>query len=166
MSKNPVFTPAGMIATVFGLGKIVKVAPGTAGSFVGAVAAIFLPLPARLAVIVALSAIGVWAAGAYEKMSGRTDPGEVIIDEVAGQLLATVGHIAGAGFHDETARYFIACFILFRFFDILKPWPVKASENWLPAGWGVMVDDVVGGVMAMICLCLLKATGVFAFSWL
>ena len=162
MSKNPVFTPAGMIATVFGLGKIVKVAPGTAGSFVGAVAAIFLPLPARLAVIVALSAIGVWAAGAYEKMSGRTDPGEVIIDEVAGQLLATVGHIAGAGFHDETARYFIACFILFRFFDILKPWPVSACEK-APSGLGIMLDDLVGGFLAGLLLLILRK--VFVEGW-
>ena len=162
MSKNLVFTPAGMIATVFGLGKIVKVAPGTAGSFVGAVAAIFLPLPARLAVIVALSAIGVWAAGAYEKMSGRTDPGEVIIDEVAGQLLATVGHIAGAGFHDETARYFIACFILFRFFDILKPWPVSACEK-APGGLGIMLDDLVGGFLAGLLLLILRK--VFIEGW-
>ena len=162
MSKNPVFTPAGMIATVFGLGKIVKVAPGTAGSFVGAVAAIFLPLPARLAVIVALLAIGVWAAGAYEKMSGRTDPGEVIIDEVAGQLLATVGHIAGAGFHDETARYFIACFILFRFFDILKPWPVSACEK-APGGLGIMLDDLVGGFLAGLLLLILRK--VFIEGW-
>ena len=162
MSKNPVFTPAGMIATVFGLGKIVKVAPGTAGSFVGAVAAIFLPLPARLAVIVALSAIGVWAAGAYEKMSGRTDPGEVIIDEVAGQLLATVGHIAGAGFHDETARYSIACFILFRFFDIPKPWPVSACEN-APGGLGIMLDDLVGGFLAGLLLLILRK--VFIEGW-
>ena len=162
MTKNPVFTPAGMIATVFGLGKIVKVAPGTAGSFVGAVAAIFLPLPARLAVIVALAAIGVWAAGAYEKMSGRTDPGEVIIDEVAGQLLATVGHIAGAGFHDETARYFIACFILFRFFDILKPWPVSACEK-APGGLGIMLDDLVGGFLAGLLLLILRK--VFIEGW-
>ena len=162
MTKNPVFTPAGMIATVFGLGKIVKVAPGTAGSFVGAVAAIFLPLPARLAVIVALSAIGVWAAGAYEKMSGRTDPGEVIIDEVAGQLLATVGHIAGAGFHDETARYFIACFILFRFFDILKPWPISACEK-APGGLGIMLDDIVGGFKAGLLLFALRK--IFVEGW-
>ena len=154
MSKNPVFTPAGMIATVFGLGKIVKVAPGTAGSFVGAVAAIFLPIPARLAVIVALSAIGVWAAGAYEKMTGRTDPGEVIIDEVAGQLLATVGHIAGAGFHDETARYFIACFILFRFFDILKLFPAYRLQA-LHGGFGIVFDDFFADLYAWVAIRLL-----------
>ena len=162
MSKNPVFTPAGMIATVFGLGKAVKVAPGTAGSFVGAVAAIFLPLPARIAAIVVLSAVGVWAAGAYEKMTGRTDPGEVIIDEVAGQLLATVGHIAGAGVHDQTAKYFIACFILFRFFDILKPWPVSACEK-APGGLGIMFDDLVGGFLAGLLLFAIRK--VFIEGW-
>ncbi len=162
MSNNPVFTPAGLIATVLGLGKAVKVAPGTAGSFVAAVAAIFLPLPARLAAIVILTAVGVWASDVYEKMVGRTDPGEVIIDEVVGQLIATLGHIAGAGAHDESARYFIACFILFRFFDILKPWPISACEK-APGGVGIMLDDIVGGVMACGLLFLIRK--VFVEGW-
>ena len=162
MSKNPVFTPAGMIATVFGLGKAVKVAPGTAGSFVAAVAAIFLPFGARLAAIVVLTFVGVWAAGVYEKAVGRTDPGEVIIDEVVGQLIATVGHIAGTGYHDSSARYFIACFILFRFFDILKPWPINACEK-APGGLGIMLDDIVGGFMAGLLLFALRK--IFVEGW-
>ena len=84
---------------------------------------------------------------------------KVVIDELVGAWIAILPFAF-------SWTLMLCAFVLFRFFDILKPWPVKASENWLPAGWGVMVDDVVGGVMAMICLCLLKATGVFAFSWL
>ncbi len=162
MSKNLVLTPAGLIATVFGLGKAVKAAPGTAGSFVAAVAAIFLPFGARVAAIVILTVIGVWAADVYEKQSGRTDPGEVIIDEVVGQLIATLGHIAGTGFHDQSARYFIACFILFRFFDILKPWPINACEK-APGGVGIMLDDIVGGVMAGALLFAVRK--VFVEGW-
>ena len=45
-----------------------------------------------------------------------------------------------------------AAFVLFRIFDIAKPWPVRSSENWLPAGFGVMLDDALAGLWAMICL--------------
>ncbi len=147
MTHNPVLTPAGMISTLFGLGKFVKAAPGTAGSFVAAVTSIFLPTGVRTAVLLALTGIGIWAAGAYERLTGTTDPSEVVIDEVVGQLIATLGHIAGTGAHDSSARYFIACFILFRFFDILKPWPVSACEK-APGGVGIMLDDIVAGILA------------------
>ncbi len=162
MTHNPALTPAGMIATLFGLGRLVKAAPGTAGSFVAAVAAIFLPAGVRAAALIALTAAGVWASGAYERMTGVTDPGEVIIDEVVGQLIATLGHIAGAGAHDQSARYFIACFILFRFFDILKPWPVCACEK-APGGVGVMLDDIAAGILA--CAALFALRKVFVEGW-
>lgn len=163
MINNPVFTSAGLIATVFGLGRAVKVAPGTAGSFVAAVAAVFLPVPARMIAIAVLFAAGVWAAGVYETMIGAADPGEVIVDEVVGQLIATLGHIAGAGYHDATASYFIACFILFRFFDILKPWPVGYCDKNIPGGWGIMLDDVAAGILANLLLWALRK--VFVEGW-
>ena len=50
-------------------------------------------------------------------------------------------------------------FALFRLFDIWKPWPVHASENWLPAGWGIMLDDILAGLMAMCCMLVLRALG-------
>ena len=133
-------------------------APGTCGTFEALVLAPFLFLPlglaGRLFLLAVLFVAGSLAATRAEELLQRKDPGEVVIDELVGAWIAILPFA------------FWLAFVLFRFFDILKPWPVKASENWLPAGWGVMVDDVVGGVMAMICLCLLKATGVFAFSWL
>ena len=153
--KNCVLTPAGLIATVCGLGKAVKKGAGTLGSAVALITAVFLPTNARIAVIIVLSAIGVWAAGSYERASGRTDPGEVIIDEVVGMLIATLWHIAGTGSSDVTVRFAIPCFMLFRFFDILKPWPVNACER-LPGGWGIMLDDIVGGALANVLLLLLR----------
>jgi len=53
-----------------------------------------------------------------------------------------------------------AAFVLFRIFDIAKPWPVNASEHWLPGGFGIMLDDVVAGFLAMLCVCLLTVLGV------
>lgn len=153
--NNPVLTPAGLIATLCGIGKVIKKGSGTAGSAIAVVAAVFLPTNIRIGVIAALIVIGVWASGAYEKVSGTTDPGEVIIDEVVGMLIATLWHIAGTGSSDITARFAIPCFILFRFFDILKPWPVDACER-LTGGWGIMADDIAGGILANVLLILLR----------
>ena len=61
---------------------------------------------------------------------------------------------------------FIAAFALFRFFDIRKPFPIYQSQFWLPAGWGVMIDDVIGGLMTMLCLMAAAFFGVPGFSWL
>ena len=138
-------------------------APGTCGTFEALVFAPFLFLPfglaGRIVLLVALFVLGSLAATRAEALLGRKDPGEVVIDELVGVWIA----ILPFGF---SWTLMLAAFVLFRFFDILKPWPIKASENWLPDGWGVMVDDVVGGVMAMACLCALKAIGIFAFPWL
>lgn len=162
MNNDPVVTPAGLIATVGGLGKIVKKAPGTAGSVAACVLAVFLPEPVRLAAIAALAALGVWAAGAYEKLSGRADPGEVIIDEVVGQLIATIGHAAVVGQGSGAVNFLIPSFLLFRFFDILKPWPVNACEK-APGGLGIMLDDVAGGLLANLVLRGLRK--VFIEGW-
>ena len=138
-------------------------APGTCGTFEALVLAPFLFLPlglaGRLFLLAVLFVAGSLAATRAEELLQRKDPGEVVIDELVGAWIAILPFAF-------SWTLMLCAFVLFRFFDILKPWPVKASENWLPAGWGVLVDDVVGGVMAMICLCLLKAAGVFAFSWL
>lgn len=149
---NGKWTPARLIATVGGVGRLIRKAPGTAGSLAGAVVAPFLPFYLRIAVIVALFFIGAFAATAYERETGRTDPGEVVIDEVAGQLIATLGHL---GTRAAVGSYLIPCFILFRIFDILKPWPVSACER-LPRGWGIMLDDVVAGAFASLTLFALR----------
>ena len=162
MNNDPVMTPPGLIATVGGLGKFVRKAPGTAGSAAACVLAVFLPEPLRLAAIAALAAVGVWAAGAYEKASGRSDPGEVIIDEVVGQLIATIGHVAVVGQGSGAVNFLIPSFLLFRFFDILKPWPVNACEK-APGGLGVMLDDVTGGVLANLALWGLRK--IFIEGW-
>jgi phosphatidylglycerophosphatase A len=142
--------PAVWIATSGGVGYF-PVAPGTAGSLVGVgliVAAAQLPL-ARGAVnavvggvALALCAVGIWAAGQAEKHFGCVDPGQVVVDEVVGQMVALLFHVQASW------PWLLAGFVLFRFFDMLKPPPARQAER-APAGWGIMLDDVVAGLYAL-----------------
>ena len=90
--------------------------------------------------------IGTAAAGAAEKIVDRGDPGLVVIDEILGQLIA----LALVPWHPVAA---LAGFALFRFFDITKIWPVCRLEK-LPAGWGILADDLWAGLYAMVVLTL------------
>ena len=144
------------IATVAGAGYF-PVAPGTIGSAVGvglvaALEAIHFPgawVDALLVpAVVVIFFLGVWAAGQSEKFFGRTDPGHVVIDEVAGQMLTflLVPH--------ATWKILLVGFGLFRLFDITKPFPARRAER-LPGGWGIMVDDMIAGGYALAALILL-----------
>ncbi len=159
--NTPPLTPIGLIATLGGLGRVVKKGSGTAASAVAAVLSLFLPLPVRVCVIVLLFPLGVWVTGVWEKKVGSTDPGEVILDDFLGQLVATLGHVLGAGALVAT-DFVVPAFILFRFFDILKPWPVCACEK-APGGLGIMLDDIVAGILANIVLFALRK--VFLEGW-
>lgn len=137
-------------------------APGTAGSFLAVLAApfLFLPLsfPWRILVLAAVFVIGGFAATRAERILGKKDPGCVVIDELAGQwtaMLCLGDFLAGWTWHD--AAFLLLPFVLFRFFDIVKPRPIHASEDWLPAGWGIMIDDIIGGVYALVCMCAVSA---------
>ncbi len=130
------------------------VMPGTCGSLAGMLLApwVFMPLSftARAAVLAALFIAGGIASTRAESLLGGKDPGEVVIDEVLGQWLTYLPFAALSG-----AELF-AGFILFRLFDMAKPWPVRASENWAPGGYGVMLDDALAAVYAAGCLFLLR----------
>ncbi|MBD5538678.1 MAG: phosphatidylglycerophosphatase A [Desulfovibrio sp.] len=133
-------------------------APGTWGTAFACLLApwCFLPLGFgwRVVVLVALFVIGGLAATRSETLLGRKDPGEVVIDELVGVWLVLLP-FAHAGFW-----LILSAFVCFRIFDIAKPWPVKASENWLPGGFGVMIDDVLAGLWALVCVALLHAGGI------
>ncbi len=123
-------------------------APGTWGSALGV--AIWLPLrtlglPAYLGVTGLLLIAGTIAAGAAEKIVDRGDPGLVVIDEIVGQLIA----LAMAPAHPLAA---LAGFTLFRFFDILKPFPVSWLDQHIHGGLGIMLDDVMAGIYALLVL--------------
>ena len=92
--------------------------------------------------------LGVWAGGQSEKFFGRTDPRQVVIDEVVGQMVTflLVPHASW--------KLLLAGFGLFRVFDVTKPFPISRAER-LPGGWGIMVDDVIAGLYALGALALL-----------
>jgi phosphatidylglycerophosphatase A len=115
----------------------------------------FLPVSARIPVVVALAVvvtmIGIPAATQVTRGSGIKDPGFVVIDEVAGQLISLIAV-------PLAWKTFLAGFILFRAFDILKPPPVRELER-LPEGSGIMLDDVAAGIFALAVMQLLLHWG-------
>ena len=140
------------IATCFGVG-YVPVAPGTFGSLAGL--ALWLVLPAspfaQAAAIVATFAAGAWASSVAERHFRSTDPGPAVVDEVMGMLVTMFMNPAGwlsAG----------AGFLLFRLFDVIKPYPANRLEH-LPGGAGVMADDFMAGVYANLSLRVIVALG-------
>ncbi|MEO5333708.1 MAG: phosphatidylglycerophosphatase A [Magnetococcus sp. YQC-5] len=138
------------VATVGGVGYI-PWAPGTFGTL-AAVPLAWLAQQwgggvAEGVVLLLVSGIGTWAADVSCRILGRKDPSEVVIDEVAGLLLAMM-------FASQGWIWFVVGFALFRLFDIWKPWPVHALER-LPGGWGVMADDWAAGIYAGLFLLLL-----------
>ena len=144
-------------AIFFGIG-LMKPAPGTWGSLVavllGWVIIRFLGFPALVLATVAITLIGLWAVGAELKDRPGDDPSEFVIDEVAGQWLALLFPAAAfwwrgfEGFLPYPAP--LAAFVLFRLFDIWKPWLVGRADRRHDAV-GVMLDDLWAGLFAGIC---------------
>jgi phosphatidylglycerophosphatase A len=151
------------LATAFGIGRLPK-APGTAASF----AAILIAIPvmwlagfygiAALAIIV--TGAGIWISDVYGQQTGIADPQDCVIDEFAGQWIAcaVMALSPTADTVGLTAVRFLVVFLLFRLFDIAKPWPVKKAED-LPGGIGIMADDVVAGLIAGFVVYLIDYSG-------
>jgi len=120
------------------------VAPGTVGSLLTLVALWLIPFnqPALLATLIAVTALGMWAGSRVERVLGTKDPGVIVIDEVAGMLLSVLTL-------PRTIPVLLTAFVLFRLFDIWKPFPARESQL-LTGGLGVMLDDLIAGVYALI----------------
>ena len=141
---------AWLIGTFFGAG-LLKPGPGTYGSIAAvllwfAAAHTLHPTPLALAIgtiiaAIAVTLIGIPAATIVARESGREDPGHVVIDEVAGQLIALIAIPADW-------QHAALSLLLFRLFDILKPPPIRQLER-LPEGTGIMLDDVAAGLFAL-----------------
>ncbi|MFZ0581570.1 MAG: phosphatidylglycerophosphatase A [Candidatus Acidiferrales bacterium] len=168
------------IATAAGLGYLPK-APGTLGSLAGiflsmvaswlasrtTVAQINLErdisfwterywIPGGIVILAAVvvAAVGVWASDRVANYSQQKDPQFIVIDEVSGQQLTYLLAFAVGG----NWKYLLLGFILFRAFDIWKPFPARQAES-LPGGWGIMADDWIAGIYAAIGLWLARAAG-------
>lgn len=145
------------VGTFFGIGHL-KPGPGTWGS-VAATAIWYFGLKTAhlngwaatlvtLAGAVAITWAGIPAATVVERESGGIDPGFVVIDEVAGQWIALAVASVDPG-------HAVVALLLFRLFDITKPWPARRLER-LPGGWGIMLDDVAAGVFALVVMLVIQ----------
>lgn len=151
-----------LLASCFGLGRL-PVAPGTWGSLPPTLVFALMCLLSTSAVIVSIvmavlalagSVLCIKFAPASITATGKTDPREVVADELAGQavtLLVIPFLVVGTASTSQIWGIAVLGFLLFRFFDIVKPWPIRKLEK-LPQGWGVLADDLMAGLYAAIVL--------------
>ncbi len=129
-------------------------APGTFGSLVGVGLFLLLARVNPIVIVVAILAVtfaGIWAGSRIEQLSGRKDPGKVVVDEVAGQMIALLPLTLFARWSIVAV---IVSFILFRFFDIVKPYPANRLQD-LNGGMGIMFDDLVAGVYGAVVVSII-----------
>ena len=149
-------TPAGWLACGFGSG-LTPVAQGTFGSLVALLPWLWLrelPLWTYLMVLLVGFAIGVWACDVAGRALGVDDHRSLVWDEFIGQWIALIplllpSRLPASGFH----WWMLALgFVLFRLFDVWKPWPIRWLDRRVKGGMGVMVDDVLAGIFAGLVL--------------
>jgi len=141
--RNPVH----LLAFGFGSGLSPK-APGTAGTIVALL--LYLPLsqlslPLYIVVTAVATLVGIWLCGVTSRDLGVHDHGGIVWDEFAGFWITMIAAPAGW-------IWLVLGFILFRVLDILKPWPIKWVDSKIHGGIGIMLDDVLAGIMAALCL--------------
>ena len=146
-------TPAGFLAFGFGSG-LSRFAPGTMGTMVAIPFSFLLKqLPPYLfwVILIALLLIGIYLCGSTARRLGKHDPGGIVWDEMVGYWLTVA-------FIPMQWPWLLAAFVLFRLFDIFKPWPIRQSEKLFRGGLGIMVDDIIAALYAMGILAV--------FQWL
>ena len=148
---HEVFTnPVYLTACGFGTGLIPK-APGTFGTLVAipiVTAVSWLSIPLQFAVIATMFLIGCFVCQTVAKSLDDNDPGVIVWDEIVGYCVAML-------MVPLSLPAIIAGFLIFRFFDILKPWPISWVEKKYSGGFGIMIDDVIAGVGCNACLQIL-----------
>ncbi len=138
-----------IISTFFGVGYF-PVAPGTLTSLLVVLAYKFylykLSWPLYFLILFLLFLIGVYTSSQFASDLSKKDPRKIVIDEACGQLLVLFSLYSSVRMSDAWFPV-LSCFILFRVFDIFKPYPIKKVET-LPSGWGIMMDDLVAAIYA------------------
>jgi len=145
--------PVQLVALGFGTGLAPR-APGTFGSLLAIVPAWWcftLPLSWRVAIVVALVAIGVWICGESARRLGVHDHSAIVFDEIAGLMATSLATPA------RTVFWFALTFVFFRVFDILKPWPIREVDHRMRGGAGIILDDLMAAFYAAICLMVTRA---------
>jgi phosphatidylglycerophosphatase A len=140
--------PAHFIAFGFGAG-LAKKAPGTWGTLVAlplffALQLFGVPIITWLTIAL-LFGVGVWASAVAGKALGVADHGGIVIDEVVAFMLVLA-------ITPKTWLWVLFAFLLFRFFDIVKPWPISLADKKIKGGFGVMFDDLLAALFAMVCV--------------
>lgn len=140
--------PVHNLALGFGSGLVPK-APGTFGTLAA------LPIVLALSIYTSLSIyifttifvciIGIWLCGKTAQDMQVHDDSSIVWDEIAGMLITMIAV-------PMTWQYLLAGFVLFRLFDILKPWPISYLDKHVDGGFGIMIDDVLAGIFALACL--------------
>jgi phosphatidylglycerophosphatase A len=127
------------------------VASGTVGSFVTLVALWLIPFTtlALLVTLAVVTLVGIWAGSRVERAIDAKDPGIIVIDEVAGMLVSVL-------FVPRTIAVLVTAFLLFRLFDIWKPFPARQLQE-LHGGLGVMLDDLIAGAYALALIVISRA---------
>jgi phosphatidylglycerophosphatase A len=151
LNKPDMRNPLHLLAFGFGSGLAPK-APGTFGTLVALPLYLLmqgLPLPVYLGLVVAGFLIGIWLCGRTSADLGVHDHGGIVWDEIIGYLLTMA--FAPSGW-----IWLVVGFLLFRFFDILKPWPIRWFDRRVPGGFGIMLDDLLAGVYAGLVILLLE----------
>jgi phosphatidylglycerophosphatase A len=149
LARTVLTDPVHILAFGFGTG-LSPFAPGTVGSLVGVLFAwltLDLGLPLQLGIAAAISLSGIWICGESARRIGVHDHGGIVWDEIAGMyitLLAAPPTVAG----------WVLAFVLFRAFDIAKPWPIRDLDHRLGGGVGIMLDDLAAALYALILLAL------------
>ena len=148
VTTNPVY----WLAVGFGSGLAPK-APGTAGTLVAIplyLLMIDLVLWQYLAIVMFVTVAGVWICGVAARKMGVHDHPSIVWDEIAGYLITMIA--APLGWF-----WIVLGFGLFRFFDIVKPWPIRIIDRKVKGGMGIMFDDVLAGIFALVVMQILSA---------
>jgi phosphatidylglycerophosphatase A len=146
-----------LVATSFGSG-FSPIGPGTMGTLTAipmAWAVARLPGWAFLAATIVITAIGTWAAERFQQAHGTDDDQRIVVDEVAGYFVTLL-------LVPKTGAALLLAFILFRLFDIWKPFPIRLIDRHVGGGWGVMADDLGAGVYGALVLFALQHYGIVA----
>ena len=149
---RPLRDPVHLVAFGFGTGLVPR-APGTAGSALGLVAAwwlLELPLVARFAVVLGVIVLGIFVCGESARRLERHDDSRIVFDEIAGVLL-TAAIVA-----EKSFAALALVFVFFRFFDIVKPWPIRDVDHSLHGGLGIMLDDLIAALYAAVCVATIR----------
>ena len=153
--KTVLSSPVHFLAFGFGSG-LSPFAPGTVGTLMAVPLYLLmarLPWAYYILLLLAAIALGIWLCGESARLLGVHDHGGIVWDEILGYLFTM-------SFAPPGWLWVVVGFVLFRFFDILKPWPIRTVDRQIGGGFGIMLDDLLAGVYAMLVMMVIVQSGV------